>query len=327
MKTALLATIAAVAFAMIIPAQAASTVTLKVGYGAGGTYDMSSRIVARHLGKFLPGNPDIVVQNVPGAGSMKLTRLMLESEPTDGSVLGSIGPGMAYAPVLDPDNADFDSKSIIWLGSLSNEPSFCVTTKASGVDTMEKFLTGDFQLGASGKASQTYQFAALVLHGLDAKFGIVTGFEGAAEIELAMERGEIAGHCTATASDLVYKGLAERVNIIGKIGSGRVEELGDVPRFSDAISDPVKKAAAQLIESSRDVNYPLMVPPGTPTETVDVLRKAYADMTADPAFAADVEATHEFQFAPTDGAKMSETIAGHLNADANVIAAARELVK
>ena len=122
----------------------AKQITVKVGYGAGGTYDLSSRLVARYLGDHLAGKPDIVVQNVPGGGSLKLTKLMLAGEPADGSVLASISPAMAFAPLLDPDNVDFDPLSIVWLGSLSSEPAYCATSKASGIDTIEKFLSGDF---------------------------------------------------------------------------------------------------------------------------------------------------------------------------------------
>jgi tripartite-type tricarboxylate transporter receptor subunit TctC len=302
------------------------TITLKVGYGAGGTYDLSSRLVARHLGNFLPGKPEIVVQNVPGGGSLKLTKLMLGSEPADGSVIASIGPTMAFAPTLDPENADFDASRIVWLGSLSNEPGFCVTTRSSGIDTLEKFLSESFHIGASGKSSTTYQQAALVRNGLGAKFDIVTGFDGVAEIELAMERGELAGHCSATVTDLVKKGMGERLNVIGSFGSHRAAEFPDVPRFSAAISDPVAKSAAELVEAARDVNYPLMVPPSTPADIVEALRKGYAEMTADPAFVAEVKAIGEFAFAPTTGEEMSKIVADHLQAEAAVLDAARAMV-
>jgi tripartite-type tricarboxylate transporter receptor subunit TctC len=304
-----------------------TSITLKVGYGAGGTFDLSSRLVARHIGKFLPGNPSIVVQNEPGGGSLKLTKLMLGSEPTDGSVIGSIGPAMAFAPILDPENADYDASAIVWLGSLSNEPAFCVTTKASGIDTMEKFLGTEFHIGASGKNSATYQQAAIPLNGLDAKFNIVTGFDGVAEIELAMERNEIAGQCSASVTDLKRRGMLDGVNIIGRLGSGTAAGFEDVPRFSSMISDPTVRKGAELLEAVRDVNYPLMVPGGTPQEIVDVLRGAYAAMIVDPDFIADVEAIGEFQYAPTPGARMAEIVSGHLQSDPAVLDAAKALVQ
>jgi tripartite-type tricarboxylate transporter receptor subunit TctC len=303
------------------------TITLKVGYGPGGTYDLSSRLVARHLGQFLPGEPDIVVQNEPGGGSLKLTKLMLGSEPTDGSVIASIGPAMAFAPILDPENADYDASAILWLGSLSNEPAFCLTTKASGIDTMEKFLGTEFHIGASGKNSATYQQAAIPLQGLNAKFDIVTGFDGVAEIELAMERNEIAGHCSGSVTDLKRRGLIDSVNIIGRLGSGTAAGFEDVPSFSSMITDPTLRKGAELLEAVRDVNYPLMVPGGAPQEIVDALREAYATMIADPAFIADVKGIGEFQYAPTPGARMAEIVANHLKADASVLEAVRALVE
>ena len=167
-----------VASALSAHAFDAKQVTLKVGYGAGGTYDISSRLVAKYLGKFLPGNPEIIVQNVPGGGSLKLAKLMMGSEPADGSVIASISQNIAFAKVVNPSNVDFDPASIVWLGALSSEPGYCATSKASGIDTMEKFLSGNFHIGASSKNSQTYQLAAIVKNGLNAKFDIVTGFSG-----------------------------------------------------------------------------------------------------------------------------------------------------
>lgn len=215
MRTALVSSVAAL-MASVVTASAfdLASITIKVGYGAGGTYDLSSRLVAKHLGRFLPGNPQFVVQNVPGGGSMLLTTLMLGSEPRDGSVIASISSAIPFAPTLDPDNASFDPEDIIWLGALADEPAVCITTKASGIATMEAFLSEDFLIGASGRASATYQQAAIVKNGLNAAFTIVTGFDGVTEIELAMERGEVAGHCTASLSDLGRKGMLGRVNII-----------------------------------------------------------------------------------------------------------------
>jgi hypothetical protein len=233
---------------------------------------------------------------------------------------------MAFAPTLDPENADFDASKIIWLGSLSNEPAFCVTTKSSGIDSLEKFRSESFHMGASGKSSTTYQQAAVARNSLRAKFDIVTGFDGVPEIELAMERGELAGHCSASATDLLKKGMLERFNVIGRLGSNVPAELSDVPRFSAAISDPVEKRAAELVESVRDINYPLMVPPGTPAETVEALRKGYSEMTADPAFVADVQSMGEFEFAPTTGETMSKIVADHLASEAAVLEAARALI-
>jgi tripartite-type tricarboxylate transporter receptor subunit TctC len=318
---------ASVALATGLQAQATEfkTVTLKVGYGAGGNYDLTSRLVARHLGRFLPGNPAVVVQNVPGGGSLKLTKMMLGSEPADGSVIASVSEAMPFAPVLDPANADFDPLSMQWIGSLSKEPSICITTKNSGIDTMDKFLESDFLLGASGKSSLTYIFAALVKNGLNAKFGIVTGFDGSAEIVVASQRGEIAGVCA-----LVYHNVAERpgeFNVIGMFGPGTIPAAPTLPRFSDKIKDPVARQAAVLIESSRSFHLPLIAPPGTPAETLDALRKAYADMAKDPEFLADAARLSDLTIKVTTGEEIARFVADQLKADPAVFEAARNLAK
>lgn len=319
--------VAGIAFAMCLQAQAVefTTVTIKVGYGAGGNYDLSSRLVARHLGRFLPGKPSVVVQNVPGGGSLKLTKMMLASEPADGTVIGSVSEAMPFAPVLDPANADFDPLSMQWIGALTKEPSICITTKSSGIDTMEKFLQSDFLLGASGKSSLTYILAAVVRNGLNARFKIVTGFDGSAEIMVASQRGEVAGVCA-----LVYHNVADKpgeFNVIGRFGPGTIPEAPTLPKFSDQIKDPVIRQAAVLIESSRNFHLPLIVPPETPRETLEILRKAYADMGKDPEFLADAARQDGLNIDITTGEEITKLVADQLKAGPAVLEAARNLAK
>lgn len=304
------------------PAQAVEfqTITIKVGYGAGGGYDQTSRLIARHLGRFLPGQPNIIVQNVPGGGSLKLTKMLVGSEPADGSVIASISEAMFYAPILDPENATFDPLALQWIGSLVDDPAYCLTTKRSGIDTMEKFLQSDFLIGSTGKNSTTYIFAALAKNGMKASYKIVTGFEGTADIELAMQRGEIAGMCGVSSS--LLRSDRDAINIIGMFGQG-----GSVPRLTESIVDPTARQAADLIESALHIHHPLVAPPGTPKETVDALRKAYAEMAADPDFLADATKLGDLTIKPTSGEAISQLVARQLKATPAVFAAARELVK
>ncbi|MER9404791.1 hypothetical protein NKI36_12090 [Mesorhizobium caraganae] len=306
------------------PAQAVEfqTITIKVGYGAGGGYDQTSRLIARHLGRFLPGQPNIIVQNVPGGGSLKLTKMLVGSEPADGSVIASISEAMFYAPILDPENATFDPLALQWIGSLVDDPAYCLTSKQSGIDTMEKFLQSDFLIGATGKNSTTYIFAALAKNGMKAKYKIVTGFDGTADIELAMQRGEIAGMCGVSSSLLRSDRAA--INIIGTFGQGG---SGATPSISAAIGDPTARQAADLIESALHIHHPLVAPPGVPKETVDALRKAYSAMVVDAGFLADATKLGDLTLNPTSGEAISQLVAQQLKATPAVFAAARELVK
>lgn len=320
-------TVAGLAFALCMPAHAVEfkTITINVGYGAGGGYDQTSRLIARHLGRFLPGSPNIVVQNVPGGGSLKLAKMMVSSEPADGSVLASIGEAMAYAPVLDPKNANFDPLALQWIGSLIDDPAYCLTTKSSGIDTMEKFLQSDFLIGASGRSSSTYIFPAMVKNGLKAKFKIVTGFEGTADIQLAMQRGEIAGLCGVSSYALSVN--RDTINLIGTFGDGAIAGEEKLESFSEKINDPTVRQAVSLIESTLHFHHPLVVPPGTPGETVDALRKAYLEMARDPEFLADANRIGETTVKVTSGEEISRIIAQHLKSDPAIFEAARNLIK
>lgn len=307
--------------------RAADVVTIQVGYGAGGSYDMAARLVGRHLGRFLPGTPEVIVQNVPGGGSLKLAQLLLGAVRADGSVIGAIGPGTTLAAKLDPENVQFDPRALRWLGSLGAVESFCAVSKSTGIETVEDFAGKEFHIGASGKSSTTYLFAALAKHALGAKFGIVTGFDGVAAIELAMERGEIAGHCTFSRNDLDKRGLRDTLNVIVRFGRAEVGEYASVPRVTESVEDPAKKQAAEMVESLRDYDFPFVAPAGTPDEVVATLRDAFDAMVKDPQFIADVEKHDEFRLHPTTGKELERLLEEWLSADRAIFETARQLVQ
>jgi tripartite-type tricarboxylate transporter receptor subunit TctC len=310
-----------------VPGRAADVVTIQVGYGAGGSYDMAARLVGRHLGRFLPGTPEIVVQNVPGGGSLKLAQLLLGAVPADGSVIGAIGPGTTLAAKLDPENVQFDPQKLRWLGSLGTVESFCAVSRTTGIETLEDFTSKEFHIGASGKSSTTYLFAALAKNALGAKFDIVTGFDGVAAIELAMERGEVAGHCTFDRNDIARRGLGDTMNMILRFGRGDGGEYNAVPRVTEKIADPAKKQAAEMVESLRDYDFPLVAPAGTPDDVVAALRAAFDAMVKDPEFIAEVEKHGEFRLQPTSGAELERMLAERLSADPAVFETMRQLVR
>ncbi|PWW03498.1 tripartite-type tricarboxylate transporter receptor subunit TctC [Hoeflea marina] len=308
------------------PALAEGSVTLKVGYGPGGGYDLMARFVAEHLGGFLPGHPDIVVQNVDGAGSLKLAMMMVGSEPKDGSVIALINPVVAFATVSTPELASFDANSLGWIGSLSGSPQLCTVSRNSPIETVEDFLGRDFILGASGKSSTTYVMAALVKNALHARFSLVTGFKGLAEIGLASERGEIAGSCGNSLTAYTAGGLSQTNRIIGQWALEVPESMKDIPSFLELITDPVDHAAAKLIVDTLRFQHPLHLPPGTPPDIVETYRKAFDAMVADPGFRADA-ASRKLVL----NAKSGETVAGIVRAltgaDKAVIDRAGELSK
>lgn len=322
---AILATSMALGTAM--SGHAADMVTIQVGYGAGGSYDMAARLVGRHLGRFLPGTPEIIVQNVPGGGSLKLAQLLLGAVPADGSVIGAIGPGTTLAAKLDPENVQFEPQELRWLGSLGTVESFCAVSRTTGIETLEDFTSKEFHIGASGKSSTTYLFAALAKNALGARFDIVTGFDGVAAIELAMERGEIAGHCTFDRNDIARRGLGDTINMILRFGRGDGGEYKSVPRVTEMVEDPARKQAADMVESLRDYDFPFVAPSGTPDDVVASLRTAFDAMTKDPEFIAEVEKHGEFRLRPTSGAELERMLAERLSADPAIFETMRQLVR
>lgn len=302
----------------------ADRVAIKVGFSAGGSFDAAGRLVAGHLGRFLPGNPEMVVQNVTGGGGMRLTQLMLGSEPADGSVIATVSSAMALAPALDPDVANFDPSDLQWIGALASDPSFCIAMKDAEIASTDEFLEREFLVGATGKSSLTYVLASIVKNGLGGNFNIVTGFEGGVDIMLAMQRGEIAARCGVSLFIVEDLGMLDAVDIIGRFGSAIPDGLGPVPRFADLIEDPVTQQAAYLIERSRDFHLPFLAPAGTSPELLATLRQAFAEMVLDPAFLEDAENLGlEITFTPGD--RMQAELEQQLAADPAVFEAARAL--
>lgn len=178
MLTRLLAGLMLAAAWTVAPASAAD-LTIKVGFPAGGSSDAAARAIARHIGRFLDEKPRVVVQSVPGGASLKLLRQLGRTEPADGSVVGLVSFDHTYLSVLDPDAGEVIGANLVWVGSLSEEPSVCAVHRNSGIETLDAFLSSPFKLGATSRSSQIYAQSAMLKRLLDAPYDIVTGFAGA----------------------------------------------------------------------------------------------------------------------------------------------------
>ncbi|GGE59077.1 Bug family tripartite tricarboxylate transporter substrate binding protein [Actibacterium pelagium] len=325
MKT-ILRTLAALAFGVPAMAFEADQLILKVGYSAGGGYDQSARLVADHLGRFLPGSPDVVVQNVPGAGSLKLARLFIATGQNDGSELAMIGSALGLTPVFSPDEKSFDPQAVHYLASLSNQSAFCVTSKESGITSFEQLLSSSAKLGATGKKSTTYTYGAAIKAATGSSIKIITGFEGGSEINLAMERGEIDVRCGYSFASLMRAGGQERFNILVELGAERQNLIEGTDYILDYIEEPSKREALVLVFSSNFVHYPLIAHPDTPEPTIKVLRDALKKMSTDDAFLADV-AKRGQPIVFTPGEDVEVFLDTLLNGSPEVHRLARELVK
>ena len=311
----------------VLPASARDRVTIQVGYSAGGGHDAVARIVAEHLPRHLPGAPEVIVENVSGAGSLVLARMLMSDANARGTHIGVVGSALALAPVFDPDSRIFDPFAVHYLATLGNGASYCIAGRQSGIETLEQLLASpDARVGATGRQSSTYTYAAAVRAALGGQFQVVLGFPGSADIDLAIERGDIQARCSVSLDQLQDSGMLERVNVIAELA---VEPRGEieVPTFAlDLAPDEVTRAALALVFYSNSIHYPFLVAPSTPPEHVARLRAGFEAMLADADFLS-VSERRSVPFYPRSGPEVQDRIAGALSAPEEVRARARALVQ
>lgn len=318
---------AAAALSLIAsPVAAEGLVTILVGYGPGGSYDTVARLLATHLPEHLEGNPEVIVENVPGAGSMVLAKRFTETGKTDGSELAVISSAFALLPVFEPENTDFDPAKVHYVAAMSNESSFCVAHVSSGITTVDQLLSEPIKVGATGKNSSTYTYPAAIKSAFGAKYEIVTGFDGGEEIDLAMERGEVQVRCGIGMTSLQEGDYLSRFNVVAELAPVSRGAFPGVEFILDRATDPDLKQALSLVFSSGTIHHPIIAAPGTPDAVLESLRAAVAAAAADPDFLAEAEA-RKIEISVTPGDRVEEIIAGFIAAPQAVRERARELVK
>jgi tripartite-type tricarboxylate transporter receptor subunit TctC len=286
------------------------TVSLLIGYSVGGGYDAYGRLLARHFGKHLPGNPSVVPQNMSGAGSLKAANYLYSVAPKDGSVIGTFSRSQGIAPLLD--KAEFDSTKFTWLGSVTDEVSLCVTRHDAPVKTFSELLVTPATFGSEGAGADPNIFALLYRNVFGAKIKIVTGYPGTNEIQLATERGEVDGLCGLSWSTL--KGryphwlTGKKANILVQAGIKKQPELPDVPSASDLAKQPDQRQILKLMLIGQAMARPFAAPPGIPADRKAALIAAFERTTKDPDFLAEAEKLN-FEVNPVNADKLDALLA------------------
>jgi tripartite-type tricarboxylate transporter receptor subunit TctC len=237
-------------------------VDMRIGYSVGGGYDLYARLVARHLGKHIPGNPTVVPKNMEGAGSLRLANWLNGAAPRDGSVIGAMSRGAAFDPLLNEMGALFDASKFSWIGSANDEVSVCVTLPTSGITKFEDLLTKQLTIGSTGVGDDTYQFSAVINAVLGTKFKIITGFPGGNDISLAIERHEIDGRCgwswssfKATRPDWV---ASKKVIVLLQMSLSKHPDLPDVPLIMDLAKTDEQRQIFKLIFARQVMGRPYL---------------------------------------------------------------------
>lgn len=290
------------------------TVTFVVGFSAGGGFDTYTRLIARHIGKHIPGNPNVVVENRPGAGSLIAANYIYYQAPRDGTVIGNwIGP-LVLQQVLGNKAAKFDGRKFGWLGAPTPDSGVCALTKASGIRTIDDWFKSKrpIKIGGTAPGSDTDDVPLLVKEAIGLPMKLVEGYAGTSKIRLAAESGEIDGGCWAWQSikPTWAKSLESgEVHIVLQAVEKPLPDLPNVPLASQFAKTDEARALLRIAEGIyADGDRPYTVPPGVPQDRVGLLQHAFMDTMRDPDLLAEAKKS-QLDIAPVDGPSLAKMMA------------------
>jgi tripartite-type tricarboxylate transporter receptor subunit TctC len=286
-------------------------IDLIIGYSPGGTYDLYARLVARHLGNYIPGKPLIVPRNMPGAGSRAAANWVYNIAPKDGTVLATADQSLALEQATGDKRVTFDTRRFIYIGNPNVENNTTATWYASGIKTIDDAKKREVTMGATG-GSTSSQYPKAMNALLGTKFKIILGYPGGNDINLAMERGEVDGRGSnswtswkTTRPEWVAQ---KKINILVQIGLKKAPDLPDVPLLMDLSKNDEDRQLLRLLSASTNVGRPIFTTPGVPADRVAVLRKAFDAMIHDPEFLAEAK-REKFDIDPVPGEELQKIVA------------------
>ena len=271
------------------------TIQIMVGFGAGGGYDLYARALGRYLGKHVPGNPSVVVQNMEGASSIRAANFVYSGSTHDGTVIAAVNQNAPMYQVLGGAGAKFDAAKLQWLGSMSNSNGTLYTWAASGVRTLEDAKKREVPVGAVGVQSDSVIVPSLLNELIGTKFKPITGYNGTSQIHIAMERGEVMGRGGNSWSSLQTANASwikeNKINMLVQVGFEKEPDLPKVPLLLDLVKDDESKGVIRVISLPTAIGYGHWLAPGVPKDRMAALRTAYAAVMKDPEFIKEAEKT------------------------------------
>jgi len=304
---------------------ARKTVTVTIGYTAGGSYDLYGRMIARHLGKHLPGMPTVIAQNMPGAGSLKAANYLYEVAPKDGTALGVVVESAALEQALANPAVQYDAAKFTYLGRVATSNNIFMQWHTAKVQSLEDARRLETSLAGTGPGSIAETVPRLVNALIGTRFKLVSGYPASREAMLAMERGEVDGASSSWAAVKVGKQdwlREKKIRIILQTTPERIAELPETPSLGEIGNTAEDKQVFALYASGSAIGRSLLAPPGIAAERVQALRNAFQAMVVDPEFVADLQRT-DVELSPLRGEQVAELVARTLA----VPAAVRERAK
>jgi tripartite-type tricarboxylate transporter receptor subunit TctC len=303
------------------------TVSIIVGFSPGGAYDLYARVLAKYMGKYLPGNPTLVVQNMPGAGGLKAANYLYRVAPRDGSTFGTFARGVVIGPLFG--EGSFDATKFSWIGSVTDDVNVCLSWHTSAVKTWNDLLSKPFTVAGQGPQADPNIYANLVKNLFGAPIRVVSGYPGSNEITLAMERGEVDGVCALSYST-VRTTLGEQIrnkdiNIVFQAGMKKAADLPDVPLLLDLARDDTQRTVLKLIMGVQGMARPFLATPGLPQARKEELRAAFGDTMKDAAFLAEAKRLN-LEINPSSGHDVAALVAELYRTPSDVVAQAKRAI-
>lgn len=310
----------------------AKTIRIVVGFSAGGGFDAYSRAIARHMGKHIPGNPAIVVENMTGAGSIVAANHLYRIAKPDGLTIGNFHGFQILNQVLGGSGIEFDARKFEWLGVPVQDTGACALTRASGIANVDQWKAAKqpVKLGGVGPGDASYGMARVLKEVLGLPVQPIPGYKGTAEIRLAAESGELAGGCWQWESiKVIWRKALESgdANLVLQLVPKPHPEIPKVPLAASlAKTDEARTLLQAAVHDPNSITRPYSLPPGTPKDRVQILQKAFLDTMNDPEFLADAKKS-QLDIQPVTGEEVEKTVARFFRLDAVLVAKLREILK
>jgi tripartite-type tricarboxylate transporter receptor subunit TctC len=305
-------------------------INLILSADAGGGYASYANAFAPHFSNHIPGRPQIVIQNMPGAGGIRAMTYFYSVAPRDGTTIGFVHSSVPFAPLFGLTGAKFDPREMHWIGSMNSATAICVAWHTSKIKTWRDLFDKEFVVGSSGAGSQMESFPIMLNRLFGMKTKVVSGYKGGNEIYLAMERGEVDGRCAGLVSSINATRPdwfpQKKVSVPIQVSLGRDPLFPDVPAAGEFAQDERTRQILQLLTAPQDMDRPLLVPLGVPAERLAALRAAFHATMNDPGFIEEAR-KHKLELKELDGNRVTQIIEGAYALSPDIIKAASDAVR
>jgi len=306
------------------------TMSMIVATSPGGDYDLRARLLARHLGRHIPGEPTIVARNMPGAVGLQAANWLATQAPRDGTVLHAIMQNMSANQAMGGANVEYDTRKLFWVGNTTDSPNVVNSWYTTGIKTIQDVMERELVVGAPGTATSSVHYPKAMNALLGTKFKIVAGYPGGNVVNLAMERGEVGGRGSnswaswkSTHPDWLRD---KKIFILVQIALKRHPELADVPLMTELAKNEEDRQVLAFISADTGITRAFVTTPGTPPERVAALRRAFDATMKDPAFLAEAQKTN-MDISPSSGEAAQAVAEAIANTPPAIVARAKAILE